>query len=1102
MGLSTALCCLCLPGTAQRQNAATPPLELAANYGGKAQGYINKPLKSALTDLRGKFGIQFSYKADVAHNLQLRVPASLEGENDAEALLTRMLVPAGLNFKKANGVYIIYKDAAPPATAPSPVRPLKAKGRGQAEVTVTGTVKDNTGVGLPGVTVVLRGTSRGTATDVDGNFTLAVPETGAVLVFSFIGYATQEVPVGNQTTLNITLAEDAKALQEVVVVGYGTQRKEDLTGAVTAISEEDFQRGNITTPEQLISGKVAGVQITSNSGAPGSGSTIRIRGGSSLNASNDPLIVIDGVPVDNNPVSGTANALSLINPNDIESFNILKDASATAIYGSRASNGVIIITTKKGQAGDKLKVSVSSLASLSEVTNKVDVLTGDEYRAVVNQYATEENKKLLGNADTDWQDQIYRNALSFDNNVSVSGSYKTIPYRVSVGYLDQQGIIKTSNVQRTSGALSLNPSFLDDHLRVNLNVKGTRAENRFADESLIGSAVYFDPTQPVYADNKFGGYFEWMQDEEKININAPRNPVSVLEQREDVSEVKRSIGNLELNYRMHFLPELRANLNLGYDVSNGQGSVYLPVTLASVAATNGRYNRYEQKKKNNLLDFYLNYTKEITPIQSRLDVTAGYSYQKFNTQVPAFPTVNFATPVDTLQLPEPNEYTNVLIGFFGRVNYAFKDRYLLTVNVRRDGSSRFSPDNRWGTFPSIALGWRIVDEPFMQDAKFVSELKLRGGYGVTGQQDIVSANNINTGAFYPYLPRYVYSNNEASYQLGDQYYQTLRPAGYDENIRWEETETWNAGLDFGFLNGRVSGSLDYYFKKTNDLLAEIQVPAGSNLTNRLYTNVGSIENRGLEAVVNFAAINTDMLQWDLGINGTYNQNEITSLSSLEDVASSVGILTGDISGGVGNRIQVHSVGFPRSSFYTYQQVYGENGSPVELLYADINQDGVINDSDLNRYKSPDPKVYLGFSSQLRYDRWSLGFVLRGSIGNYVYNNLNAANAYYNNIDWPGYLITIPRSVLETNFVTEEVERLYSNYFVENASFLRMDNINLSYNFGRIMNDRVNLRLTASGQNVFVITKYSGLDPEVSNGIDNNFYPRPRIYSLGVNIDFQ
>lgn len=1099
IGLSTVLCCLGLPATSQNLYASGDvQLELASSSRSAARGYTSTSLKAALNDLQRKFGIQFSYKADVAENLQLRMPASLDGEKDADALLTRILSPAGLSYKKVDEVYIIEKAAATPA--PAPVSRKTAKSgtsiNSQTNITVNGTVKDEAGTGLPGVTVVLQGTTRGTSTDANGNFSIAVPETGAVLVFSYIGYTTQQVTVGNQTSLNITLAQDMKALEEVVVVGYGTQRKSDITGSVTAISQEDFQQGNITTPEQLIAGKVAGVQISSNGGAPGSGSRIRIRGGSSLNASNDPLIVIDGVPIDNSGISGTANPLALINPNDIETFNVLKDASATAIYGSRASNGVIIITTKRGRAGDKMNVSLNSLVSVSQLRDKVEVLTGDEYRAAVNQYATEENKALLGQANTDWQDLIFRDAVSQDHNLSVSGSVKNLPYRVSVGYLDQEGILLTSEMKRGTGSVSLNPTFFNDHLTVNLNVKGIKAKHQFANEGVIGTAVQFDPTQSPYdSDNtRFGGYFEWVDQNGNVNTLAPRNPLSTLKQTDDNSDVSRSIGNIQLDYKFHFLPELRANLNLGYDVSKSEGSVTLPTTLASVFTQGGSFSQYEQRKNNNLLDFYLNYVKEYAELKSRVDFTAGYSYQKFKNEVPPFATLNLAGDTIT-RAPNPIETNNVLLSYFGRLNYAFMDRYILTATIRRDGSSRFSPDNRWGTFPALAFAWRINEEPFLQNVTAISDLKLRLGYGVTGQQDI------GQDAFYPYLARYVPSNQEASYQIGDTFYRTLRPQGYDENIKWEETKTYNVGLDFGFLNNRINGSLDYYYKKTEDLLAIIQVPAGSNLTNRLYTNVGSIENRGLEAVLNFNVINTEQFNWDVGLNGTFNRNEIIKLSRTQD-DDALGIPVGGIGGGVGNTIQIHTVGHPTFAYYVYKQVYGEDGRPIEGLYADLNGDGQITDQDLYRYKSPEPRAYFGFNTQLSYNKWSLGMVLRGSVGNYVYNNIKA-NAFYSNLDWEGYLLTIPTFINDFGFVgPDDPNRQYSDYFIENASFLRMDNINLGYNVGSILNDRVNLRLTATGQNIFVITKYDGLDPEVTGGIDNNFYPRPRILSLGLNLDFK
>ncbi len=962
---------------------------------------------------------------------------------------------------------------------------------------VTGRVTaQEDGSALPGVSVVVKGTTTGSATDGTGNYSVTVPGNETVLVYSFIGYVSQEVIVGSRSAVDVVMAPDVTALAEVVVVGYGTQKKEDLTGAVTAITSKDFNPGQITTPEQLITGKVAGVQITSGGGAPGAGNRIRIRGGSSLNASNDPLVVIDGVPVDNSELKGASNALSMINPNDIETFNILKDASAAAIYGSRASNGVILITTKKGRAGDKLRVDFSSLLSLSTINKKIDVLDAAEFRQVVNQRGTAAQQALLGNANTDWQELIYQNAFSHDNNLSFSGSFKMLPYRLSLGLLDQDGILKTSNFRRRSAALSLTPSFLNDHLRVSLNLKGALTGNRFADAGAIGAAVAFDPTQPVYADNNYGGYYEWTNTNGSPNTLAPRNPLSTLEQRVDESQVRRSIGNVQFDYKFHFLPELRANLNLGYDLSSSEGSTLQPATMASVFSQGGSLVDYSQTRNNKLLDFYFNYVKDFTALSSRLDVTAGYSYQDFVRENPAYPTLTAEGGVVTPAAPFPFKTQNTLIGLFGRLNYAFKDRYLLTANIRRDGSSRFGPGQKWGTFPSLALAWKINEEAFLKPVTFLSELKLRVGYGVTGQQDI--------GGDYPYLARYTFSDQEAQYQFGNEYFLTLRPEGYDENIKWEETTTYNAGIDYGFLDGRISGSLEYYFKKTKDLLAIIPVPAGSNLTNRLLTNVGNIENQGLEAAINVGIIATERLNWTVGMNATYNTSNITNLSKVQDQTAE-GIPVGGISGGVGNNIQIHTVGYRPYSFYVYKQVYNENGSPVEGLYADLNADGVVNERDRYRYKNPEPRVYLGLNSNVSYDKWSLNFVMRGNLGNYVYNNVSSGNGVYRNITYPNFLVNLTSSVSETNFANNQ---FFSDYYVENASFLRMETINLGYNFGRLFNDKVDLRLSANVQNAFVITKYSGLDPEViavgttpSSGIDNNFYPRPRIFTFGVNVGF-
>jgi TonB-dependent starch-binding outer membrane protein SusC len=969
-----------------------------------------------------------------------------------------------------------------------------------AQQIVKGKVTDENGAELPGVNVLVKGTAVGTATDAEGSYSLSVPAdqaTGGTLVFSFIGYLSEEMAINGQTTVDMRMIPDILTLGEVVVVGYGTQTKKDVTGSMVAVTDREFNKGQNVTADQLIMGKVAGVQITSNGGAPGSGSQIRIRGGSSLNASNDPLIVIDGVPLDNDRTAGSPNPLSLINPDDIESFNILKDASATAIYGSRASNGVIIITTKKGNAGDKMHVHFSSQASIAKVTKTLDVLNADEFREVVNKYASASDKTLVGTANTDWQDAIFRDAYTYDNNLSLSGAFKNVPYRLSVGRLSQEGVLLTSKLERTSAALNLNPTFLDNHLKVNMSVKGLMTESQFADESVIGTAAFFDPTQPIYADYPtYGGYFEWLAANGNPIAQAQRNPVSILRQQDGHADVKRSIGNLQLDYKLHFLPDLRANVNVGYDISESDGSTTLPPTMASVMLRGGSYNAYTQKKQNNLLDFYLNYVKELPALNSKVDVTAGYSYQSFTTKNPANATISIQNEADTLSRVQAVELKNVLVSFFGRLNYSYKDRYLLTATLRRDGSSRFSPDSRWGTFPSVALAWRVIEEPFMKDVKGLTDLKVRAGFGVTGQQDLGATSQ----GYYPYLARYVRSNAEASYLFGDAYIQTLRAQGYDFNIKWEETRAYNAGIDYEFLMGKIYGSVDYYEKKTKDLLAEIPLPAGSNLTNRLFTNVGEVQNRGVEVSVNAKVIDRNKFKWDVGVNATFNKNEVLRLSKTAN-ESSAGIEVGEIGGGVGNRIQIQTVGYAPYSFYVYKQVYNEQGMPLEGVYEDLTGDGKITAEDKYRYHNPAPSVFLGFNTRLSYDRFTLSLVARASFRNYVYNN-NAANAYFANVSQSGTLINIPAAVYDTRFVgPNDQNRQYSDHFVENASFLRMDNINLNYHVGKVVKEKLDVNVSATCQNVFVITDYSGLDPETSTGLTGSLYPRPRVFSLGLTLDF-
>lgn len=966
------------------------------------------------------------------------------------------------------------------------------------QTVINGTVTDENGEGLPGVTIRLKGSKTvGTITDFDGNYRLEVPagQEGGVLIYSFVGYLEEERPINNSSSMNVQLLPDIRTLEEIVVVGYGTQRKSDLTGSVTAIGQDDFVEGFVSSPGQLITGKVAGVQITPNGGAPGSGSRIRIRGGASLNASNDPLIVVDGVPMNNATIAGASDVLSFINPDDIESMTILKDASATAIYGSRASNGVIIINTKDGKAGQKLSVNFSSIHSLSSVIKTIDVLSADEFRAAVNQFGTEAQKSLLGSANTNWQKLIYQNAYSTDNNLSLSGSLKSVPYRFSLGYLNQDGILLTSNFERTSAALSLSPLLLDGNLKVDVNVRGVVTNSRFANQGAVGAAVAMDPTQPVYMDSDvFGGYFQWTDDAGAFNPNATVNPLSQLEQREDVGEVLRSIGNIQLDYKLPFLPELRANLNMGYDITESEGETFLPATYGPEVIQGGSIRPYAQSRSNKLLDFYLKYAPGLQAINSRLDLTAGYSYQSFYGEEPGFAELDaLGEPVEGQEAGLTNYPQYNLVSFFSRLFYIYNERYMLTATVRRDGSSRFGEENRWGTFPSLALAWRINEESFLKNSDVVSDLKLRVGYGVTGQQDLGNA-------FFPYLARYTFSDVRARYQFGNTFYDMYRPEAYDPNIKWEETATYNAAIEYGFLNGRINGSLEYYTKKTKDLLSFVPTAAGTNFSNSIFTNVGNIESKGVEAVLNFFAIDNERLSWEVGLNGTLNEITITNLNRVEG-ANPTGILTGGIAGGTGNTAQVHTVGYSPNSFFVYKQVYDETGTPIEDLYADLNEDGEFNEQDRYRYQSPNPEFFYGISSDVKFNNWSLSLVARGNTGNYLYNNVNSINANYANFSSPGYLSNVTRDVLETNFRNRSETVILSDHYVENASFLRMENINLGYNFGKIANDKLSLRVNANVQNAFVITNYTGLDPEVAEGIDNNIYPRPRVYAVGLHLGF-
>ncbi len=996
-----------------------------------------------------------------------------------------------------------------------------------AQVAVTGVVKDAAGEPVIGASILVVGTTNGTITDIDGNFNLNVA-ADATLQISYIGYKEEVIPINGQTNLQVTLHEDAEVLDDVVVVGYGVVKKNDATGSVTAIKPDDMNKGLVTNAQDMLQGKIAGVNITTSGGAPGAGATIRIRGGSSLSASNDPLIVIDGLAMDNNGIQGVSNPLSMVNPNDIETLTVLKDASATAIYGSRASNGVIIITTKKGKAGSAPKFSYEGNVSLGSLVNRLETLSGDELRAYAQaRNHTKKQKAYLGTANTDWQDAIYRLAPGTDHTFSLTGGTKHMPYRASLGYTYQDGTIKTSNMQRVTAAVNLNPSFLDDHLSFNLNAKGMYIYNRYADGGVVGAALSMDPTHDVYDDTygaQFGGY--WQQGVKSTtayndpnythvnNAQTTANPLATLEAQKNRANSGAFVGNLEADYKIHGFEDLRLHANFGADYSYGKQRN----TIAPWSYSNHYYGwkGWEDKTKYNLsFNAYAQYYKDFTE-NHHFDIMAGYEWQHFYNEYHSEGSGFYQETNNDIalrgQVYENSiyDYTSrtesYLVSFFGRLNYIALNRYMVTATVRGDGSSRFAPKHRWGVFPSVALGWKIKEEAFLKDVYWLSDLKLRLGYGITGQQDI------NQGD-YPYLPVYVENQAHAYYPAVDGTPTiTYRPSAYNELLTWEKTTTYNAGIDFGFLRSRITGSVDYYYRLTNDLINVVDVPAGTNFKNRVVSNVGSLYNQGVEVSLNAVAIDTKKLKWDIGVNLAWNENKITSLTSADN--DDYYIATGGISSGTGNYIQAHKVGFAASSFYVYEtttEKTDSKGNPTipvttdsKYYFVDRDGDGSITAADRYIYHSPAPDITMGITSKWLFYNFDLSFSLRASIGNYVYNDVKASNLQWvenvyseQNGGYHGLLRECYDMRWSDGFKAGG-EHYMSDMFVENASFLRCDNITLGYTFDR---EKIKARIYATVQNPFIITKYSGLDPEVSGGIDNNIYPRSLTSIVGVSLQF-
>ncbi|MCC8358841.1 SusC/RagA family TonB-linked outer membrane protein [Salinimicrobium sediminilitoris] len=955
-----------------------------------------------------------------------------------------------------------------------------------AQSTVSGIITErDTGMPIPGANIVIRGTTTGTTTNFDGEYTLEGVNLDDVIVISYVGFAPQEIPYTGQETINVQLAPDTAILEEVVLIGYGSTRRQDATGAVQQISTEDFNQGSIVSPEQLIQGKSAGVRITSSSGAPGGGTEIRIRGGSSLSANNSPLIVVDGIPLDQRGVQGVRNQLNAINPNEIQDFVVLKDASATAIYGSRASNGVILITTKKGKKNSDLKFEYDIKASVGEIIETVDVLDADQFRNLI-ETTPGTDVSLLGDANTDWQDEIYQTSVGAIHNFTVSQGLDNFYYRLNYNHTSQTGVLKTDLYQRNALNTAFNYDLLDNDLKLTLTAKGSIDRNDFADEGAIGAAVNFDPTKPVYDENsRYGGYYEWTNANGVALQQATRNPLALLEQYNDEGETKRLITNFNIDYRIPFVEDLRFNLNAGIDYSENDGFNLRPTSSAVVLQSIADEEIYWGMNRNQLLDFYFNYKPYIESISTAVDLTAGHSYQEFfisSQQRYTDAAVEGGWVLNPITIDR-----NALESYFARASFDIDDKFLVSGSYRIDGSSRFSEDNRWSSFPAVSVGWKINNEDFLKDSGFLTELKLRAGYGVTGNQEI--------GSNYGYIGIYTPSERGASYQFGNRFYQTLRPEEYDKDLQWEELQTYNVGIDFGFFSDRLTGSVDAYHRTTENLLAEVPVPAGANLSDRLITNVGETVSKGLEIGLNSDVLRTDKMTWSLNYNITFQDLEITKLSLGED--PNFFIPQGEISGGVGNMIQIWKKDIDPTTFFVYRQVYDPNGNPIEGAYVDVNGDNTITEIDRQPYKKGSPDFFMGLSSNFNYKDFDFSFTWRGSFGGYMYNNMQSATGFRGagTVTPQPYYSNFNANVLATDF---DESQFFSDYYVQSADFVKLDNVSIGY---LIAGEKVDFRASLTASNVLTITDYDGLDPEISGGIDNNFYPRPRTYTVGLNLTF-
>lgn len=1069
--------------TLPAQTFATPDVSLTKVEGTMVLKAQRTTIKDIFDYIEKKSDYVFAYDNSVRNRLNDEVSVSVKGKS-VETIVSEVCREEGLRYTISGKQVLIKNNKQQNGNQSTTQKKASRK--------VTGNVRDNSGEPLTGATVMVKGSNQGTVTDIDGNFSIDVPD-GATLVVSYVGFNPKEVKVGAQSSLNVNMSEDDNMLNELVVIGYGQVKKNDLTGSVTAIKPDELNKGVQNTAQDALIGKIAGVNVVTNSGAPGASATIRIRSGASLSASNDPLIVIDGVPVDNSGIEGGGNVIGAINPNDIETFTVLKDASATAIYGSRASNGVIVITTKKGTDGG-LKFNYNGNVSVGTVAKRLDPLTADEFRSFVPTVTGVPSDVQFGTSNTDWQDEIYRTAVGTEHNFSVAGNVKKkAPFRTAIGYTDQEGIIKTNKYSRFTFDGGITPSFFDDHLTIAMNAKYSYEDNHMVDGSVVNNALRYDPTRPVRTGSSTAssdpglGYFIWMNGNSPMAIQTD-NPVAQLELQKFRNYIGRFIGNVAFTYKIHGFEDLQLNANFGIDYLLSRYTKDVPDLAGTMYTTNmkdGTGLDYDgkQKKRNSLIDLYANYQHTFAK-KHDVSAMAGYGWQHFWKK---FDETQNSPEGKELFSPYHYETEYYLLSLYGRVNYAYNSRYMLTATLRADASSRFAKGNRWGYFPSVALSWRISDENFLKNNNVISNLKLRLSYGETGQQDIIND--------YPYMTTFSVSYPEASYRFGDTWYRTYRPNAYDTDIKWETTSTWNIGLDYGFLGNRIYGSLDLYKRHTDDLLNTINVISGTNFSSVLTTNIGEMDNKGVEFSINAVPVQTKNFKWDIGFNYTWNTSKITKLNVIDSEANFV--QTGAISG-TGKYVQVFMVGKRPYNFYLAKQAYDENGKALEGQY--VQPDGSVSTAE-TRYatnKSALPKSYIGFNTSFTYRNWYLGLNGHGAFGNYVYNYVKADQYLQSVYSDQGNFSNILPFTRDLGFDTQQ---LYSDIFLEKGDFFRLDNITLAYSFKHLWNSNSNLRLAFTVQNVFTITGYDGVDPEIANGIDREVYPRPRTFSISANLNF-